>query len=164
MKLIGTHHMSFISRDIEKTHKFYTEILGFKLVRAVIEDGFSDGQAGRHLRASYALGNGSTIDFVEFKEGWAEGFKPLFKYRHYAFEVEGEETFEYWKERLTQMGVKYRGPINHDDVFHSIYFFDPNNILMEITRHAQPLGPELQAEAEKYWQMYLAKYETVEAK
>ena len=70
MKIVGTHHMSFIAKDIEATHKFYTEVLGFKLVRAVEEDKFPDGQAGRHLRTSYALANDSTIDFVEFKEKW----------------------------------------------------------------------------------------------
>jgi catechol 2,3-dioxygenase-like lactoylglutathione lyase family enzyme len=158
MKLIGTHHMSFIAKDIEQTHKFYTEILGFKLVHASIEDKFPDGQEARHLRVSYALGNGSTIDFVEFKDGWPEGFRHQFKYRHYAFEVEGEETFNYWLERLKQHGVQFRGPVNHDDVFHSVYFFDPNKIFMEITRHVQPLGPALQAEAERQWQLYLEKY------
>jgi len=161
MQLVGTHHLSFITKDIEATHKFYTEALGFKLVRAAVEEKFTDGQAGRHLRASYALANSSTVDFIEFKEEWPETLAPLFKYRHYAFEVEGEENFEYWKERLKQNGVKFFGPINHEDIFHSVYFFDPNFIFMEITRHAQPLGPELEAEALKYWQMYLDKYVNV---
>jgi catechol 2,3-dioxygenase-like lactoylglutathione lyase family enzyme len=161
MKIVGTHHMSFIAKDIEATHKFYTEMLGFKLVRAVVEEKFPDGQAGRHLRASYALANGSTIDFVEFKEKWPEKFRPQFKYRHYAFEVEGAETFEYWQARLKKMGVQFHGPIDHDGVFHSIYFFDPNLIFMEITRHVQPLGPKLQAEAEEQWQTYLDNYVAV---
>ncbi len=158
MRITGMHHMSFITKDIKVTHQFFTEILGFKLVGAVVEDGFLDGQEGQHLRASYALADSSTIDFIEFKEEWPEKLAPQFKYRHYAFEVEGEEAFEYWKERLKQKGVKYFGPINHEDVFHSVYFFDPNFIFMEITRHAQTLGPELEAEAYKQWQHYTEKY------
>lgn len=158
MEIVGTHHMSFITRNIEATHQFYTDVLGLKLVKAVIEESFPDGQAGRHLRTSYALANSSTVDFVEFKAEWPEKPRPLFKYRHYAFQVEGEETFEYWKDRLTQKGVQFFGPINHEDVFHSIYFFDPNFIFMEITRHAKPFDAEMEVEAQKYWHKYLEKY------
>lgn len=156
MKLTGTHHMSFITKNPKATYEFYSGALGLPLVAAVVSDTMN-GEAARHIRMSFGLDDGSTVDFIEFKEEWPEKLKPNFAYRHYAFETEGEEGYTYWSNRLKEKGVPFR-EINHDDIFHSMYFMDPNNILMEITRHAHPLDEKLEREAYEQWELYQQKF------
>lgn len=163
MKLSGTHHMSFITKNAKATHEFYSSVLAMPLVAAIISDSMN-GEAARHIKLSFGLEDGSTVDFIEFKEEWQEKLKPLFPYRHYAFETEGVESYTYWKNRLKELNVQFR-EVNHDDIFHSMYFYDPNSILMEITRHVRPLDEELEKEAYQQWELYQQKFaKSVEAK
>jgi catechol 2,3-dioxygenase-like lactoylglutathione lyase family enzyme len=156
MKLTGTHHMSFITKDAKATYQFYSGILGMPLVAAVVSEKYTDEPA-KNIKLSFGLADGSTLDFVEFKEEWQEVLSPQFPYRHYAFETEGEEGYLFWKNRLKEQKVRYY-EVNHDDIFHSMYFYDPNNILMEISRHARPLDAELEKEAWEQWEIYKQKF------
>ena len=38
-----------------------------------------------------------------------------------------------WYDKLVGEGIDVIGPTNHDDWIYSIYFFDPNNLRLEIT-------------------------------
>jgi catechol 2,3-dioxygenase-like lactoylglutathione lyase family enzyme len=156
MKVSGTHHMSFITKDAKATYEFYSGILGMPLVAAVTADTFN-GEPAKHLKLSFGLEDGGTVDFIEFKEEWQEALVPQFPYRHYAFETEGAESYQFWRGYLSEKKVRYR-EVNHDDIFHSIYFYDPNNILMEITRHVRPLDAELEKEAWEQWEVYNQKF------
>jgi catechol 2,3-dioxygenase-like lactoylglutathione lyase family enzyme len=161
MKITGTHHLSFITKNAKATYEFYSGVLGMPLVAAVTADHFN-GEFAPHLKLSFGLEDGSTVDFVEFKPEWQEKLAPQFPYRHYAFETEGADGYQFWKNHLKEKKVPFR-EVNHDDIFHSMYFYDPNNILMEITRHARPLDAALEKEALEQWELYNQKFAQVVA-
>src|SRR5271157_4432621 len=55
---VGFHHVAITTRDPEATHRFYTEVLGFSLVRVEAAPGAEGGWA-RHL--FYDTGNGECL-------------------------------------------------------------------------------------------------------
>jgi catechol-2,3-dioxygenase len=60
--------------------------------------------------------------------------------RHLALSVDSPETLAAWRERLEAHGLKVAGPIDHDGVWSSIYFPDPNGVTLELTYQARALN------------------------
>ena len=52
--------------------------------------------------------------------------------------VDSKEDVDAWYTKLVDNEIDVIGPTNHDDWIYSIYFFDPNNLRLEITTR---LGP-----------------------
>ena len=51
---MGYHHLAFASRDMQATHHFYADVLGFELVKAVAAPTDRPGGWAKHL--FYAIG------------------------------------------------------------------------------------------------------------
>ena len=47
-----------------------------------------------------------------------------------------------WRARLESHGLKVEGVVDHEGVWRSIYFGDPNGMLLEVTRQVRPLTPD----------------------
>lgn len=134
--LTNMHHMAFRCRDAEETRAFYEDVLGLKLAAALDFDHISGtDEEYLYMHLFFELGDGNFIAFFDvpsdvnedmFKAKWGMDL-------HFAFEVETEAEMEAFRKRLDDHGVQYFGPINHDFV-HSIYFYDPNGLNLEITR------------------------------
>ena len=60
--------------------------------------------------------------------------------RHLALSVDSPETLAAWKARLESHGVEVTGPVDHDGVWSSIYFTDPNAVTLELTYQARALN------------------------
>jgi catechol-2,3-dioxygenase len=60
--------------------------------------------------------------------------------RHLALSVDSAETLAAWKRRLEEHGVQVTGPVDHDGVWSSIYFMDPNAVTLELTYQARLLN------------------------
>lgn len=87
LRLNRVHHIAIICSDYEKSKRFYTEILGLKIVR----------EAYREARKSYKLdlevGNLYQIELFSFPEPPARPSKPeAAGLRHLAFEVDDVEA------------------------------------------------------------------------
>lgn len=146
----GLHHAAFLCRDPEETRKFYEEVLGFRLVAAVVLP------SGVGLAAAYAadLGDGVETDeqremLTMFIEVSPERFitffdvpdtltEKKFKVRdgveeyHLAFELESWTELRQMKQRMEAFGVPVSGPVDLQANY-SIYFYDPNGIHLEFT-------------------------------
>jgi len=59
--------------------------------------------------------------------------------RHLALGVDSPATLAAWKARLEDHGLHVTGPIDHDGVWSSIYFTDPNGVLLELTHQSRAL-------------------------
>ena len=59
--------------------------------------------------------------------------------RHFAMSVDSPETLAAWKARLEAHGLRVAGPVDHDGVWSSISFRDPNEVTLELTYQARPL-------------------------
>ena len=71
MKTRGINHLAMVTNDMEKTVRFYREVMGFPLVAAI--GGNPNGLRARHY--FFETGANSTIAFFEW-EGAEDFHKP----------------------------------------------------------------------------------------
>lgn len=124
----GLHHTALVSSDVERTVRFYQEVLGFPLTE-LIEN--RDYPGSSHF--FFDIGNGNLVAFFDFPGldvgPYAEVLGGL---HHLAISVEPER----WSElvaRLQEAGVEHEV---HSGV--SAYFRDPDGARIELI--ADPLG------------------------
>jgi glyoxylase I family protein len=126
--LTATERVSFIGYDAEKTHRFCTEVLRLPLIDARTAN---DERGREYLETQYALADGSTLAYTFYDEPPDEA-QQLHPLRHFAFEVRDVEMLRAWKAHFVACGVPVVGEIDHGAVM-SIYFFDPNEIRLELS-------------------------------
>jgi catechol 2,3-dioxygenase-like lactoylglutathione lyase family enzyme len=130
------HHVAITTRDPEATHAFYTEAMGFELVRVEAAPAAEGGWA-RHL--FYDTGNGECLAVwdihenpavpTDFDTSISRGLGLPSWTNHLAFAVDNLEALATARERLRGHG--------HDvvQIDHgwctSIYVDDPNGIAVE---------------------------------
>jgi catechol 2,3-dioxygenase-like lactoylglutathione lyase family enzyme len=124
----GLHHTALISSDVERTVRFYQDLLGFPLTE-VIEN--RDYAGSTHF--FFDIGNGNLLAFFDFPGldvgPYAEVLGGL---HHMAISMEPER----WQEivrRFEEAGVEH---VIHSEV--SVYFTDPDGARIELI--ADPLG------------------------
>lgn len=144
----GIHHSAYRCRDAEETRKFYVDILGLKDAAALAFDKDPAGNDRPYMHLFFEMGDGNYIAFFDEPNSVESG---LFRMKdgiedyHFAFEVASMEEQAQFKQRLEEAKVPVFGPIDHH-FCHSIYFFDPNGLALEITvrdsRHDEIMGDE----------------------
>jgi catechol 2,3-dioxygenase-like lactoylglutathione lyase family enzyme len=124
----GLHHTALISSDVERTVRFYQDVLGFPLTE-LIEN--RDYPGSSHF--FFDIGNGNLLAFFDFPGlevgPYAEVLGGL---HHMAISVE-PERWSALVERLSEAGVEHEV---HSGV--SVYFRDPDGARIELI--ADPLG------------------------
>jgi len=161
MKTSGINHIALVARDMKETVQFYTEVLDMPLIKTVELPG-----GGQHF--FFDCGGGSALAFFWWKDGppAAPGIASVRQFpgddktaigsmNHLAFHMDQEELDAAIK-RLQDNDVKVIPMvINHDDsertvsaemhpdVFlRSVYFTDPNGIMMEFAATTKEFGPD----------------------
>jgi catechol 2,3-dioxygenase-like lactoylglutathione lyase family enzyme len=124
----GLHHTALLCADVERTVKFYQEVLGFPLTEMV---GNRDYEGSTHF--FFDIGNGNLLAFFDFPGldlgPYAEVLGGL---HHMAISVE-PERWQQLKHNLDEAGVEYM-----EESGTSIYFRDPDGARIELI--ADPLG------------------------
>ena len=124
----GLHHTALISSDVERTVRFYQELLEFPLTE-LFEN--RDYPGSNHF--FFDIGNGNLLAYFDFPGldlgPYAEVLGGL---HHIAISVE-PETWERLRGRLDDAGVEYLRESGT-----SLYFRDPNGARFELI--ADPLG------------------------
>ncbi len=128
----GIHHLALVTNDMDKTVRFYRDILGMKLVATT---GNRPGRPYRHY--FFELGPHQTIAFFEWPGMLEEFHKPAglptrgrVQFDHVAFGVASVAELEALQQRLRAKGVEVTEIIDHT-ICKSIYFTDPNGIALE---------------------------------
>ncbi len=144
----GFHHVAYRCRDAEETRKFYVEILGLKDAAALAFDKDPAGNDRPFMHLFFQMGDGSYIAFFDEPNSVSEGLfgmKDGIEDYHFAFEVGSMDEQAQFMTRLQEAKVPVFGPIDHE-FCHSIYFFDPNGLALEITvrdaKHDQIMADE----------------------
>jgi catechol 2,3-dioxygenase-like lactoylglutathione lyase family enzyme len=124
----GLHHVAFLSSDVERTVRFYQELLEFPLTD-IFEN--RDYRGSNHF--FFDIGNHNLIAFFDFPGldlgPYAEVIGGL---HHIAISVE-PERWQRLRGRLDEAGVEYLLESGT-----SIYFRDPDGLRVELI--ADPLG------------------------
>jgi catechol 2,3-dioxygenase-like lactoylglutathione lyase family enzyme len=133
---IRLNHVAYPTFDTAATVRFYTEVMGFRLVDAV-----RDETGPRpFLHTFFAMESGEIVAFFDIpglEKPKRDHLPPWV--RHLAMSVDSPATLAAWKARLEARGLAVTGPVDHDGVWSSIYFRDPNDVTLELTYQARPL-------------------------
>jgi len=135
------NHVAYPTTDTGATYRFYTEILGFRLVAAVRGDRDPESNTSKpHLHTFFAMRSGEVIAFfdIEGAEKPTRDKLPTWV-RHFAMSVDSHDELLAWRQRLLDHGVQVSPVVDHDGVWYSIYFPDPNDVLLELTYQAREL-------------------------
>jgi glyoxalase family protein len=128
MSILSIHHITTVSANAQRTVDFYTGMLGLRLVKKTVS--FENPHA-YHLYFGDEQGRPSTLVTTIEDPGAAPGHPGIGGTHHFAFIVESPEAQLKWKRRLTDAGISVIGPYNRV-YFRSIYFHDPDGIILEI--------------------------------
>jgi catechol 2,3-dioxygenase-like lactoylglutathione lyase family enzyme len=124
----GLHHFALVSGDVERTVRFYQDVLEFPLTE-MFEN--RDYQGSTHF--FFDIGNGNLLAFFDFPGldvgPYAEVLGGL---HHLAISVEPEK-WKHLQHKLDEAGVEY-----HLESGVSMYFRDPDGARLELL--ADPLG------------------------
>ena len=162
-ELRGVNHLALVCKDMARTVDFYSNVLGMPLKKTL------DLPAGMGQHFFFDIGNGDSLAFFWFPEaperapGVASpahnvGEGPIAtahgSMNHIAFDVPPEKM-EVYRERLLANGVEVTEIVNHDnsplqmsetvtdDVFvRSMYFFDPDGVLLEFAGWTRDFRPD----------------------
>lgn len=125
LKLKKVHHIAIICSDYQKSKSFYTEVLGFNILK----------ETYREARDSYkldlTLGSDYVIELFSFPDPPARVSRPEARgLRHLAFEVEHIETE---RQKLLDAGIAVE-PIRTDEITGKkfIFFADPDDLPLEL--------------------------------
>jgi glyoxylase I family protein len=126
----GVHHLALICSDIERTIRFYTEVLGFPLVEL-----FENRDLLSSTHFFFDIGNGNMLAFFDFPEDPMPATRESVGGMHHVAIAVHSEHFDAIRAKLDSLNIEYFGP---DRVENSLYFHDPDGTLLEVTR--DPLG------------------------
>ena len=162
-ELRGINHLALVCRDMQRTVDFYSGVLGMPLVKTI------ELPVGLGQHFFFDCGGGDHLAFFWFPDSpepapgvSAPAARPdqgsltsaIGSMNHVAFAVPPEKIEQY-RERLIEAGVACTELANHDDsefglseemhpgVFvRSIYFQDPDGILLEFACWTRGFGPD----------------------
>jgi glyoxalase family protein len=102
MQLSGIHHLTAVSADAPGNVKFYTKVMGLRLVKKTVNQ---DDVSAYHLfYADGVASPGSDITFFDFPA--APERRGNNTITRTGFRVGGEPSLQWWRERLTKAAVK----------------------------------------------------------
>lgn len=104
MQLDGLHHVTAVSGKISNNVKFYTEVLGLRLVKKSVNQ---DDVSAYHLFYADKVGTpGTDITFFDWPH-IGPNVRGTDSIAGTAFRVSGRAALEFWMERFLEFGVSY---------------------------------------------------------
>jgi catechol 2,3-dioxygenase-like lactoylglutathione lyase family enzyme len=162
-ELGGVNHLALVCRDMARTVAFYEGVLGMPLVKTIElpvgmgQHFFFDCGGGDHLAFFWfpdAPEPAPGVSAPRARPDQGELTSAIGSMNHVAFSVPADRIEEY-RDRLIAAGVPCTEVANHDDsefgladevhpgVFvRSVYFQDPDGILLELAAWTRTFGPD----------------------
>lgn len=149
------HHIAVATKDVRRAHAFYTEAMGFTLVKVVKRQAMGGEAKGWTKHFFYDTGDGSLFGLWdlhladladdEWRSAISTGLGLPWWINHVAFGVDDLDALEERKQRWLAHGLKV-SEVEHEFI-RSIYTLDPDRNLVEWTCGTRALGPDDAAEA-----------------
>ncbi len=135
IKYNGVNHLAMATGDMDKTIRFWRDLLGMRLVAGLGQPGY------RHY--FFEISKTDLIAFFEWSGVKAVAEKvhgmPVkgpFIFDHVSFGVETEDDLWELKDKLSVAGFEVSDVIDHGFI-HSIYAYDPNGIPIEFSHNVE---------------------------
>jgi glyoxalase family protein len=120
MELKGIHHVTAVSADVRVNYRFYTGVMGMRLVKRSVNQ---DDVSAYHLFYADAVGSPGT-DLTFFDWALPRERRGTHSIARTSMRVNGRASLEYWAGRLAEAGVA-AGEIAERDGRLSLDFEDP---------------------------------------
>jgi catechol 2,3-dioxygenase-like lactoylglutathione lyase family enzyme len=137
IKFTGVNHLAMATGDMDKTIRFWRDLLGMRLVAGLGEPGY------RHY--FFEISDQDLIAFFEWpgvkaveEKEHGRPVKGPFIFDHVSFGVDSEEALWELKDKLQAAGFDVSDTINHGFI-HSIYAWDPNGIPIEFSHNMESI-------------------------
>jgi len=142
MRQLALDHLALPIADARATLHFYRDLLGLTLADAISGD---DWGGRPWLMMIFALGDGREIALVKLRGADARTTPLAQELPHFALAAADHGELDAWRRKLADAGVtiseEEHGPRR------SIYFADPNGIVLEITAPPTRAGGDQSASA-----------------
>ena len=135
VKFVGINHLAMATGDMDKTIRFWRDLLGMRLVAGLGQRGY------RHY--FFQISDQDLIAFFEWPD--VQPVKPKdhgrpvagpFIFDHVSFGVDTEDDLWELRDKLEAAGFHVSDVIDHGFI-HSIYAFDPNGIPIEFSHDVE---------------------------
>lgn len=121
MQLHGIHHVTAVTGDVRGNKRFYTELLGLRLVKKSVNQ---DDTSAYHMFYADKLGSpGTDMTFFDWPQT-SQNVRGTDSISNTLFRVNGRAALEYWLDRFEKNGVRNDG-IEQYDGRDIIRFEDP---------------------------------------
>jgi glyoxylase I family protein len=134
------HHTAYTTKDMEKTRKFYENVIGLPLVATWSESDKLFGKMRTYCHCFFGLADGGALAFFQFADKRDEQkFSPSVPptpFHHIALKVD-KATQRAIEQRIKTAG--YKDPdtfVLEHGYCRSVYIRDPNGLLLEFTLDA----------------------------
>jgi len=135
VKFNGVNHLAMATGDMDKTIRFWRDLLGMRLVAGLGKPGY------RHY--FFEISKNDLIAFFEWpgvkkvpEKDHGEPVSGPYIFDHVSFGVEREDDLWEMKDKLAAAGFWVSDLIDHGFI-HSIYSFDPNGIPIEFSHNVE---------------------------
>ncbi len=131
------HHNAYVTKDQEKTRRFYEEVIGMPLLATWCESDELFGKVRTYVHTFFGMADGGALAFFQFADpaDQAEFDPPLAQspFRHIALAVD-KETQQAIEARIEKAGIKPpQTYVLEHGYCRSVYVVDPNNLVLEFT-------------------------------
>ena len=128
--LVAVHHLGFTVTDVERSARWYEQVLGFVRVGE-----FEASDGGRRKVFLQHPGLGVRLGLVQHRASTSESFdERRVGLDHMAFIVASEADLAWWVQRFTESGVPFSPPADANTISGArvIVLRDPDNIQLEV--------------------------------
>jgi glyoxalase family protein len=101
--LRGIHHLTAVSASIRENLRFYTQVMGMRLVKRSVNQ---DDVSAYHLFYADAVGTPGT-DITFFDWAMPKEQRGTHSITRTSLRVNGRSSLDFWVDRLTELGVKH---------------------------------------------------------
>src|SRR5687767_15489150 len=111
MELHGIHHLTAVSATIRENLRFYTQVMGMRLVKRSVNQ---DDTSAYHLFYADAVGTpGTDLTFFDWAmPGEQRGSHSIVRT---GLRVNGRDSLDWWAARLDEVGVRHGEVMERDD-------------------------------------------------
>jgi glyoxalase family protein len=110
MELKGIHHLTAVSAEIRQNRRFYTRVMGMRLVKRSVNQ---DDVSAYHLFYADAVGTPGT-DLTFFDWNVPRERRGTHSIVRTGLRVRGAETLDWWAARLAELDIATVGPRERD--------------------------------------------------
>jgi glyoxylase I family protein len=144
-------HVALPIDDVPASRRFYSDVLGLSLIQALSGD---DWGGKPWLMMIYATADGRALALCAVKD--AARPPPEADTRHYAFSAASDAELNEWRKRLSAAQVEHWEEDHGTQ--RSLYFRDPNGVVLEITTPSSDVGLEPDPRAAVIVEEYLRQH------